>query len=389
MIRYVRKAYRGPIVLSQYCRPNLFVFAKPSILTYLVTKPYPAYPTYLHTHTTTAIIMSRYAEAHKQMGGPGDARPTAMQIIRDNGLEGDGLKGKVILITGCSSGIGIETARALASTGARLFLAVRDLDKGRSTCGSFLEPGRVELIHLDIADMASVRTCAAEFLRKSPTLNILIANAAVMATPTRVETKDGFEHQLATNYLGHFLLFYLLKDALLKGSTPAFNSRLVNVASSGHHSSEVIFDDFQLQKEGAYEPFKAYGQSKTAQIYLSNYVDRVYGPKSLHALSLMPGGIATTLQQHLPDAVHKDMVNPESRTYRWMKSPEQGAATTVLAAVDKEWEGKGGKYLEDCRESRTQPLIPGVMGYKEYIYDAEKEDKTWALTLKTLGLEED
>lgn len=328
--------------------------------------------------------MSRYADSHKQTAGPGDARPTALQIIRDEGLEG-ALHDKVFLITGCSAGIGVETARAIAATGARVFLAVRDLDKGKSACASFLKPGHVDLIHLDTADMASVRDCAAAFLERSDTLNVLIANAGIMATPTRIETGDGFEQQLATNYLGHFLLFWLLKGALLNGSTPQFGPRLVNVSSSGHHASEIIFDDFQLNENGAYTPFKAYGQSKLAQIYMSNYVDRVFGPQGIHALSVMPGGIASNLQKHFPEADRQDMMTNPTK-FNFLKSTEQGAATTVLAAVGKEWEGRGGKYLEDCRESTSEPLIPGMVGFKEYAYDVEKENRTWKLTLGTLGL---
>lgn len=330
--------------------------------------------------------MSRYADVHKNTSGPGDARPTALQIVRDEGLEG-ALTDKVFLITGTSAGIGVEVGRAIAATGARVFLAVRDLEKGKAACSSFLKPGQVDLILLDTSDMSSVRACAVEFLENSSILNVLINNAAIMATPTRIETKDGFEQQLATNYLGHFLLFWLLKDALLKGSTPEFNSRVVNVSSSGHHASEIIYHDFQLKAADAYNPFKAYGQSKLAQIYMSNYIDRVYGLKGLHATSLMPGGIASNLQKHLPESVHKDMKeNPT--TINFMKSPEQGAATTVLAAVGKEWEGKGGKYLENCQPSMPHPLIPGMMGYKDYVYNSEKENRTWELTLETLGLQE-
>ncbi|KAI0407178.1 putative oxidoreductase,short chain dehydrogenase [Xylaria palmicola] len=328
--------------------------------------------------------MSRYAEAHKKTAGPGDARPTALQIVKDEGREGT-LADKVFLVTGCSSGIGIETGRALAATGGKVFLAVRDLEKGKAACASFLEPGRVELLELDTSKTESVRACAATFLQKSPTLNVLVLNAAVMQIPTREASVDGFEMQLATNYLGHFLLFWLLKDALLKGSTPEFNSRLVNVSSAAHHASEIVFDDFQLKQEGAYNPDKAYGQSKLAQIYLSNYVDRSFGSQGLHALSLMPGGILSNLQKYTPVEIRESWkTNPQ--VWNWMKSPEQGAATTLIAAVGKEWEGKGGKYLESCRVAGPQPLIPGVMGVKDYAYDEAKENKTWELTLKTLGL---
>ncbi|KAI1200644.1 short chain dehydrogenase [Nemania serpens] len=327
--------------------------------------------------------MSRYAEAHKNPAGPGDARPTALQIIKDEGLEGN-MKDKVFLVTGASSGIGIETGRAFAATGAKVFLASRSLEKGKAACASFLEPGRVELLELDTSDPSSVRKAAAAFLQKSPTLNVLVCNAGVMMIPTRQETPEGFEMQLATNYLGHFLLFDLLKDALLKGSTPEFNSRVVNVSSSGHHFSEIVFDDFQLKAPGVYSPSGAYGQSKLAQINSANYIDRNFGPRGLHALSLMPGGIMTGLQKHVPAEVKQGWEAPEIQAF--LKDSEQGAATTVLAAVGKEWEGKGGKYLEDCRVALPEPLIAGLAGVGAYAYDEEKENKLWDLTRKTLGL---
>ncbi|RYC58013.1 hypothetical protein CHU98_g8196 [Xylaria longipes] len=328
--------------------------------------------------------MSRYAESHKNPSGAGDARPTALQIIKDEGLEGK-LKDKVFLVTGASSGIGTETGRALAATGAKVFLTVRSLEKGHAACASFLEPGRVELLELDTASLASVRSFAANFLQKSPTLNVLVCNAGVMQVPTREETVDGFERQLGTNYLGHYLLFDLLKDALLKASTPEFNSRLVNVSSSGHHMSEVNFDDFQLKKPGAYSPWGAYGQSKLAQIYMANYVDRNFGPRGLHALSLMPGGIMTGLQKYVPEDV-KQSWSASQETVNFLKSVEQGAATTVLAAVSKEWEGKGGKYLEDCRVATFEPLVTTLRGVKPYAYDETKENRLWELTRQTLGL---
>ncbi|KAI0508924.1 short chain dehydrogenase [Xylaria bambusicola] len=329
--------------------------------------------------------MSRYAKAHEERNGPGDARPTALQIIKDEGREGT-LADKVFLVTGASSGIGIETGRALAATGGKVFLAVRDLEKGKAACQSFLEPGRVELIELDVSKLQSVRQAAATFLQQSKQLNVLVCNAGIMTVPTREETEDGFEMQLATNYLGHFLLFWLLKDVLLKSSTPDFQSRLINVSSSGHHASEIVWDDLNLTKEGAYDPTGAYGQSKLAQIYHANYVDRNFGSEGLHALSLMPGGIIETgLSKYTP----KEMVDGFRQhpvLSKWVKSREQGAATTVIAAVGKEWEGKGGEYLEDCVVAPSGEFMPNLMGIKEYIHDESKENKLWELTLKTLGL---
>lgn len=206
-----------------------------------------------------------------------------------------------------------------------------------------------------------------------------------MHIPTREVTEDGFEKQLATNYLAHFLLFWLLKDTLLKSSTPTFNSRLINVSSSAFHSSEIIFDDFNIEKEGAYNPYTAYGHSKLAQIYMANYVDRNFGSKGLHSLSLMPGGIDTNLAQHTPREII-EMFQKDPKLHNWMKSIEQGAATTVLAAVSKEWEGKGGEYLENCAVATPEPFWDGFLGTKEYVHDKVKEDKTWELTLKALKL---
>jgi NAD(P)-dependent dehydrogenase (short-subunit alcohol dehydrogenase family) len=329
--------------------------------------------------------MSRYSQAHAERSGPGDARPTALQIIKDEGREGT-MTDKVFLVTGASSGIGIETGRALAATGGKVFLAVRDLEKGRAACQSFLEPGRVELIELDFSKLQSVRTAAATFLKKSAQLNVLVCNAGIMMVPTREETEDGFEMQLATNYLGHFLLFWLLKDTLIKSSTPQFQSRLINVSSSGHHASEIVWDDFNLEKEGAYDPTAAYGQSKLAQIYQANYVDRHFGPKGLHALSLMPGGIIETgLAKHTPKEVVEGFKQHPVLS-KWVKSREQGAATTVIAAVGKEWEGKGGEYLEDCVVATPEPFMPNLVGVKDYAHDEAKENKTWELTLKALKL---
>ncbi|KAI1173252.1 short chain dehydrogenase [Nemania sp. FL0916] len=327
--------------------------------------------------------MSRYAASFVKPNGPGDARPTALQIVKDEGREGT-MKDKVFLVTGASSGIGVETGRALAATGGKVFLAVRSLEKGQKECASFLEPGRVELLKLDTSDLASVKSAVANFLQKSSTLNVLVCNAGTMAIPKREATAEDFEMQLATNYLGHYLLFHLLKDTLLKSSTPEFNSRLVNVSSSAHRYTQIVFDDFQLKKPDAYEPWRAYGQSKLAQVHQANYVDRHFGPQGLHALSLMPGGIMTGLQQHISDELRTSWTT-EPDIVAFCKSPEQGAATTVLAAVGKEWEGKGGKYLEDCAVAEI--VEEGTMkGAKPYVYDEEQENKLWALTLKTLNL---
>lgn len=328
-------------------------------------------------------MSSRYAAVHQNPKGPGDARSTALEIVKDEGLQGK-LNDKVVLITGCSSGIGIETAKALNTTGARLFLGVRDTAKGQAALSDILKPGHVELLKMDLNSFDSIHSAAEEFKKKSKTLNILINNAGVMATPEG-KTADGFETQFGTNHLAHFLLFQLLKPTLLASSKPRFNSRVVCLSSSGHRAAGIQFDNYNFEK-GDYAPWTAYGQSKTANIYMANEIDRRYGPKGLHGLSVMPGGIMTGLQVHVIDQISAGL--DAARDY--MKSPEQGAATTVYAALSKEWEGRGGRYLEDCQESeKTDDPSPLAMGYHPRAYNEEGEKKLWADSLKLIGIKDD
>jgi NAD(P)-dependent dehydrogenase (short-subunit alcohol dehydrogenase family) len=325
----------------------------------------------------------RYVDSHKNTEGPGDARPTALQIVKDNNLEG-ALKGKVALVTGASSGIGIPTALALKATGMRVFAAVRNLQKGKEALGDNLEEGSLELIYLDNNSLDSVRACAKEFLSKSDTLNIMINNAGIMATPEG-RTADGNELQFGTNHLAHFLLFQLLKPALLKGASSEFASRVVNVSSTAHRFSGIHFDNLKL--EGIYEPNLSYGQSKTGNIYMANEIERRYGSQNLHAFSLHPGGIWSGLQVHYAkEQLEQFKANPVVTKY--MKSAEQGAATQIWAALDKEWEGKGGLYLEDCQVSK--PVETGYemlsTGHESWAYDEEKEGKLWKVSCELVGV---
>lgn len=331
-------------------------------------------------------MASRYAAAHQNPKGPGDSRPTALDIVKDEGLQGK-LSDKVALVTGCSSGIGIETARALNATGMKLYLGVRDIAKGQAALSDILEPGRVELLKMDLNSLDSIRAAAAEFLEKSKTLNILINNAGIMATP-QGKTADGFELQFGTCHLAHFLLFQLLKPTLLASSTPGFNSRVIALSSSGHRTGGIQFDDYNFEKH-EYSPWAAYGQAKTANIYFVNELDRRYGSKGLHGLSVMPGGIRTGLQKHVGDAIKESMSKNETMR-NFAKSPAQGAATTMYAALSKEWEGKGGRYLEDCAEAElvktSGPISPG---YAPHAYNEEGEKRLWVDSLRFVGLEDD
>jgi NAD(P)-dependent dehydrogenase (short-subunit alcohol dehydrogenase family) len=239
--------------------------------------------------------MVSYFAAHQNPTGPEDARPTALQIIKDNELESD-LKDKVIVITGCSSGIGIETARALSATGATLFLTARNRLKAETVLSDILQPGRVTLVAMENGSLESVRTAARAILAASNNqVNILINNAGIMAVPDLQLTEDGNELRLGTNHLAHFLLFQLFKPALLAASTPAFNSRVVNVSSCGHRVHKLNASDNYNFEKGDYNPWSAYGQSKTANVYMANEIERRYGSRGLHALSLHPGGIDTPL----------------------------------------------------------------------------------------------
>ncbi|KAH7080585.1 hypothetical protein BKA63DRAFT_506739 [Paraphoma chrysanthemicola] len=330
---------------------------------------------------------TRYVDIHKDPRGVGDARPTALQIVKDNNLEGK-LGGKTILITGTSSGIGIETARALKATGARLFLTARNLSKGRDALGDILEPGKVDLLLLDLNSLASVREFAAEFLKASNNkLNILINNAGVMATPEGT-TADGFETQFGTNHLAHFLLFQLIRPALLASSSPDFHSRVVSVSSLGHRYFPPKMDNLMLK--GEYDANHAYAHSKTANIWFANEIERRYGAQGLHAFSLHPGGIWTGLQVHVP-AEQMEGWKSVPAVDKIMKSPEQGAATTVWAAIAKVWECKGGRYLEDCQVSR--PVAEGYQvldqGYEKWAYDPENEAKLWKLSNEWVGFKEE
>ncbi|KAK5119975.1 hypothetical protein LTR85_007051 [Meristemomyces frigidus] len=337
--------------------------------------------------------MSRYAEAHQHPEGPGDVRPTALQIVEDEGLMGK-LTDKVFLVTGVSSGIGIETMRALYATGGHVFGTVRNMEKGQKVVDDIkakTQGGKMTLIEMELDHVASIKKGVEAFLKRSDQLSILVNNAGVMATPEG-KTKDGLETQFGTNHIGHFYLFQLLKDTLLESATPEFPSRVVSVSSFGHRMAPVRFDDYNFSQPGSYNPWASYGQAKTANIYFSNELERRYGSKNLHSTSLHPGGISTGLQVHVDAELMKGWDSPEIRAY--MKSPQQGASTQVYAALSKEWATKGGRYLSDCLEEKPfahpgQSMFIGDDGYAEWAYNEENEKRLWQDSLKMVGLEED
>ncbi|KAF4767313.1 Short-chain dehydrogenase/reductase SDR [Penicillium solitum] len=332
--------------------------------------------------------LSPYAAAHLDPQGAGDARPTALQIIQDEGVEGK-LAGRVIVITGATSGIGIETARALSATGATLLLTARNRSKAEKNLAEILEPGRVSLIDLDLDSFESIRAGAKEILATSKgQVNILINGAGVMGVQNHALTEDGIEAQFSGNYLGFFLLFQLLREALLASVTPKLNSRVVVVSSSAHRAGTLPNSDNYNFEKGEYDHKLAYNNSKLAAVYLVSTIERLYGVQGLHATSLHPGAINTDISRNMPpEFLEGLMTNPY--VLKILKSSEQGAATTVWAAVGKEWEAKGGRYLEDCKEAdrgQDDGQVFGA-GWVKQTYNPEKEDRLWKDSLKIVGLE--
>ncbi|KAH6880406.1 hypothetical protein B0T10DRAFT_519352 [Thelonectria olida] len=324
-------------------------------------------------------MTSRYTAVHQSPQGPGDERPTATQIIVDDNLQGQ-LTGKIALITGCSSGLGIETARALFLTGATLYLTARNLSTAKTILSDLLDSGRVHLLELDLDSLDSVRACAAEFLSREQTLNILICNAGVMRSPEG-RTKDGFETQFGTNHLAHFLLFNLLQPALLAGSTPEKHSRVVILSSLAHRFGQVDFDNVNF--EGNYNPMAAYAASKTANLWTANEIERRFGAQGLHAWSVQPGAVLTNLSRHMSED-QKDGLKTNEYLLKEFKNPEQGAATTAWGATALALEGQGGKYLENCQiigawDPTTDQYSPG---YGAHAYDGEKAAKLWEKSLE-------
>jgi NAD(P)-dependent dehydrogenase (short-subunit alcohol dehydrogenase family) len=284
------------------------------------------------------------------------------------------LSGKRAIVTGGSSGIGVETARALAGTGAEVTLAVRDTAAGDRTAADI--DGDVRVAQLDLADQASVRAFAGAW---DGPLHILVNNAGVMAIQEIARTPEGWEMQFATNHLGHFALARGLHDALAADG----DARIVSVSSAAHLRSPIVWDDIHFDFR-EYEPWAAYGQSKTANVLFAVEATRRWADDGITANSLMPGGIATRLQRHLePDYMQK------ARRARNLpiKTTEQGAATSVLLAVSPDLAGVGGRYYEDCQEAQVIERRGGyaASGVAPYALDPANAERLWDVSERMLG----
>ncbi|MER5214368.1 SDR family NAD(P)-dependent oxidoreductase [Streptomyces sp. NPDC002838] len=309
------------------------------------------------------------------------ARSTAAEVIADVDLTG-----RRAVVTGAASGIGVETARALAGAGAEVTLAVRNIDAGRRTAEdirAITGNEGVRVAALDLSDPASVRDFTAAW--QGP-LHILVNNAGIMASP-ETRTSRGWELQFATNHLGHFALATGLHGAL----AAAGGARVVSVSSSGHLFSPVVFDDLHFT-ERPYDPWLAYGQSKTANVLFAVEAARRWSDDGITANALMPGGIQTNLGRYMGEAemalfmTHLQALIGEGTPLPEMsfKTVEQGAATSVLLASSPVLDGVSGRYFEDCDEAPLHQ--PGTnTGVAPHALDPEAAERLWKVSEQLLA----
>jgi NAD(P)-dependent dehydrogenase (short-subunit alcohol dehydrogenase family) len=313
------------------------------------------------------------------------ARSTALEVVH-----GHELSGKTVLITGASSGIGVETARALVHAGAEVILAVRDARKGAAVAQGLRESTgnlRVHVLLLDLSSLASIRQAATQFTQQWPKLDIVINNAGVAAAPQGTTT-DGFETHFGTNHVGHFLLTSLLLPALLAAAP----SRVVSLTSSGHRRSDIHWEDINYQYR-PYDKWQAYGQSKTANALFAAGFTQCYASQGVTANAVHPGGILNTgLQKYLTMEEQRALgwYDAEGNPNPLAKTVEQGAATTVWAAVGPELAGIGGLYLEDCHEAEiispeNANTANRYVGYMPYARSPESAERLWCVTQEMIG----
>ncbi|POS68895.1 short chain dehydrogenase [Diaporthe helianthi] len=332
-------------------------------------------------------INSRYTAAHADPQGQGDARPAALDIVEDEGLVGK-LFDKVALVTGGTNGIGVEIVRALAKAGMTVFYTTRDVAKGQDVKKQLLgeDPNyKLEVVQIESSSLKSVKKAAEYFLGRAHRLDVLMLNGGVGAVP-RAFTEDGFESQFAINYclsqakqyLSHFYLFNLVKDLLLEtASTYNINVRVIATSSTAHTAPTVQpennYDSHNPQGKGHPDAGQTYGHTHTAKIWLCNEIERLYGHK---------GTVEPVLREWLEKMIQMPHIQK-----LWM-TVGQGAATNVIAAVGKDYDGLGGFYMENCRVSHLVPddVVWAGEGVKSWAYDKEGEEKLWVDSMKMVGL---
>jgi NAD(P)-dependent dehydrogenase (short-subunit alcohol dehydrogenase family) len=311
----------------------------------------------------------------------------------DEVLSGVNLKGKRILVTGVSAGLGVETARSLAAHGAYVVGAARDLVKAEAATAQVRKDaaangGGLELIELDLGNLKNVRAAADELLAKGEPFDIIIANAGVMATPFG-HTTDGFETQFGTNHLGHFVFVNRIAPLIRAGG------RLINLSSAGHRYSNVDIDDPNFERT-TYEPFVAYGRSKTANILFAVEFDKRHRGRGVRAAAVHPGGIQTELGRYAePGRIEKvitqinEQLAAEGRgPFQWKTIP-QGSATSVWAAVVASADEVGGRYCENCHVgeivAEDQSISVISEGVRAYALDPANAQALWKKSEEMVG----
>ncbi|MCC6764011.1 MAG: SDR family NAD(P)-dependent oxidoreductase [Deltaproteobacteria bacterium] len=311
------------------------------------------------------------------MRDPASFGPTT---TTDEVLGGIDLGGRVALVTGGSSGLGRETARALAAHGAEVVLTARDVPKGEAVAADVRAStgnAAVSVQELELGSLASIRRFAERMRAKHPRIDLLVANAGVMACPL-ARTSDGFELQFGSNHLGHFLAVCSLVPALLRSDA----ARVVCLSSRGHHIAPVDFDDLGFERR-PYDKWQAYGQAKTANVLFAVGLERRLGTRGVHAFAVHPGAIVTELGRHL-QAEDLEYLRSRARGMQF-KTVEQGAATSCFAASAPELAGRGGLYLEDCHVAEIDDAPEAPEGVKSYALDGANAERLWEVSERLVG----
>jgi len=303
-----------------------------------------------------------------------------MRTEAGEALGGRDLTGKVAIVTGGYSGLGLETTRALARAGAIVIVPARSAEKAQK---ALVDIPNVEQASLDLADPRSIDAFAGGFLSRTKQLDILINNAAIMASPLMRDAR-GYEAQFATNHLGHFQLTARLWPAL----KAANNARVVALSSIGHRISPPDLEDPNFER-AEYNKWVAYGRAKSANSLFAIGLDQRAQSHGVRAFAVHPGGIMTDLQRYMPEEEKRAMgwINEKGELNERFKTPSQGASTSVWCATNTQLEGQGGVYCEDCDIAVAVPADDkGFSGVRPWAIDPALADKLWTLSEKMTGV---
>lgn len=301
----------------------------------------------------------------------------------DEVLAGKHLSGRTVFVTGANSGLGQETARAMAARGAHVIMAGRDqakLDVSVAAIRASVPKAQLDTLTVDLASLESIRAATSRARQQFPAIDLLINNAGVMATPFE-HTADGFERQFGTNHLGHFALTAELMPAIERGRL----KRIVNLSSRGHFMGMVDFDDPHFARR-PYDPWASYGQSKTANVLFTVGLEQRFAVLGIHAYAVHPGGIETNLGRYMTQEMREGLMKRVSASdtgFAWKTIP-QGAATSCWAATAEELEGRGGVYCEDCHVAEVDDENPKE-GVRSYALNPSYADRLWKLSEELTG----